>query len=396
MSNAMKPSELAMTHLREVVQMGRLPVGARLPAAVDLAAELGISQGTVKNVYRQLAREGKVRTRTGDGSFWIGGPQEAPAIYRLGIDRDPDSAPVSVSSWHSRIWGGLMHAKLACNLPVQVSGLEIDFGPDGKPLTTPPELEQLDGVLLIRLRTHAPDSIRLGGREIPCVSLNPHFENASRNFVSPDYFASASRVGTVWRQSGRRRILSVLSPGMERSVSVRLRYGGLLCGLELGSCPEMESRYVSAPTASEEHGYNAVREFLATQPWRPDAVYTAGDLLAFGAIRALEEAGLRVPEDVSVVGGSGHAFMDRPPRFLTCTQHQLEALGGAMFDLLIQRIEQRGADVPAAVVPCRIVAGTTTRPQENELFAAATVAASGGASQRRARPPRRRRERRLR
>lgn len=365
-----RASDLVMTHLRESLRIDRLPAGTRLPAAVELAGRLGVSQGTVKNVYRRLAGEGKVRMRSGDGSFWMGARNNGRRVYHIGIDggRFPDGrAP---TRWSHLIYGGMMHGKLAEDLSVQfrLCG-NLSFAPDGTLKVDVPMLGELDGVLLATSRRHARDQILFEGREIPCIGFNAFHEDATRNFVAPDYFAISRRLGEAWRLAGKRRIVCLISPALEHSVSVRMRYGGLLCGLEAGEGTQ-RVRLVTAPVGLEECGHAAMRELLAAGRWRPDAVYAAGDLLAFGAIRALEEAGLRVPEDVGVVGGNGADCMKHPPRFLTSTEHGLEVLGREMVRLLIRRIDLGGADVPAHIEPSRFLIGNTTGEAENRLLAA--------------------------
>jgi len=363
-----KPSDTVLAHLNEVVKIHRLPVGARLPAAIDLAMELGISQGTVKNVYRRLAMEGKVRMRTGDGSFWIGEPTGGKRIYRVGINAEALPSERAASRWSYMIYGGMMQGKLAGDLSVQfrLCG-ELAFARDGSLEGGSPVLAEMDGVLLATSRPYVKDSIDYEGRVIPCIGLNAPHEDAVKNFVSPNYFTISRKLGEVWRKVGKKRILFLMSPAMQYSVSARLRCGGLLCGLEAGG-GESEVRYATAVKGTEEYGYTAVKEVLAGGAWRPDAVYTAGDLLAFGAIRALEESGQNVPGDVSVVGGHGADCLKYPPLFLTSTAHGLENLGQEMLRLLIQRIDQHGADVPAYVEPSRFLIGTTTTEKENALL----------------------------
>ncbi|MGF7507627.1 LacI family DNA-binding transcriptional regulator [Enterococcus faecium] len=53
---------------------------------------------------------------------------------------------------------------------------------------------------------------------------------------------------------------------------------------------------------SVESGYKAVKQYLKTNPHVPDALFAANDALAIGALRAIQEKGLVVPEDISVVG----------------------------------------------------------------------------------------------
>ena len=59
--------------------------------------------------------------------------------------------------------------------------------------------------------------------------------------------------------------------------------------------------YVCIGSWNESSGYDAMKQLLAL-PERPDAVFCQSDYLAIGAIRAVREAGLRVPEDIAIVG----------------------------------------------------------------------------------------------
>lgn len=370
MSNSCKnrPSDLVFKHLHERIRIERLPAGTRLPAAIELADRLGVSQGTVKNVYRRLAAEGKISMRAGDGSFWLGARNSSRRVYHIGIGGGQFPGGEAPTRWSNLIYGGILQGKLAGNWSIQfrLCG-NLGFLPDGSLRNEVPILSELDGVLLATSRRHAHDTIQIEGREVPCIGLNPFHEDATKNFVSPDYFAISRNLGEVWRRLGKRRIVCLMSPAVEYSVSVSLRYGGLLCGLEAGES-DLQVHKVTTPQGSEELGYAATKEFFSSGPWHPDAIYAAGDLLAFGAVRALEEAGLKVPEDVSVVGGNGADCMKYPPRFLTSTEHGLEALGQQMLRLLVLRIDQGGGDVPAHIEPSRFLIGNTTSEAENRLL----------------------------
>jgi GntR family transcriptional regulator / MocR family aminotransferase len=65
--------------IRSAVRSGRLPAGARLPSTRALAHDLGVSRGTIVDVYAQLAAEGWVSGRTGSGTtIATGALQHAP------------------------------------------------------------------------------------------------------------------------------------------------------------------------------------------------------------------------------------------------------------------------------------------------------------------------------
>jgi LacI family transcriptional regulator len=75
-----------------------------------------------------------------------------------------------------------------------------------------------------------------------------------------------------------------------------------------------------------EGGYKAMRSLLASEKHLPTAIGTVNDNTAFGAMRAIAEFGLRIPEDISIVGIDGHPFCQysRPP--LTTFEYDFQAM----------------------------------------------------------------------
>jgi len=103
---------------------------------------------------------------------------------------------------------------------------------------------------------------------------------------------------------------------------------------------------------SMQSGYEAMHLLL---PAKPDAVFIASDTMALGALRALREVGLRVPEDIAIVG-----FDDLPPAQqadppLTTIQHPIEQLGVTAVELLSKMLN--GVDAPPThiILPAKLI-----------------------------------------
>ncbi len=104
---------------------------------------------------------------------------------------------------------------------------------------------------------------------------------------------------------------------------------------------------------SEASGEVGVRELLSHGE-RPDAVFAASDLMAVGAMRALRSAGLRVPEDVAVVGFDDSPVCRHTEPELTTVRQPVVEMGRVMADLLLTRMV--GGEVPAeTVLPTQLV-----------------------------------------
>jgi LacI family transcriptional regulator len=104
-------------------------------------------------------------------------------------------------------------------------------------------------------------------------------------------------------------------------------------------------------------GRRAMAELLAADP-PPDAVFAQNDLMALGALQAIAEAGLRVPEDVAIVGfdDSPLGAVARPP--LTTVRQPVVGMGTALAEHLLAGIE-RGAPVESSTMPTELVLRAT-------------------------------------
>lgn len=113
---------------------------------------------------------------------------------------------------------------------------------------------------------------------------------------------------------------------------------------------------------SSNSGYEAMNQLLR-QSTRPTACFIASDPMAVGALRALHEHGLRVPEDMAVVGFDDieiSAYLNPP---LTTVRAHTEHMGRAAVQLLLERIEGREAAVHMTINTTLIVresCGSTT------------------------------------
>jgi DNA-binding LacI/PurR family transcriptional regulator len=88
-----------------------------------------------------------------------------------------------------------------------------------------------------------------------------------------------------------------------------------------------------------ESGYAATKNFLDL-PERPTAIFAANDLMALGAIYAIQDAGLSVPADVAIVGYDNRNFTKTVrPRITTVSMPAIE-MGGVAAELLLHQIAE--------------------------------------------------------
>jgi len=158
-----------------------------------------------------------------------------------------------------------------------------------------------DGVLFSPLVTKAELLDMPGTTRMPLILLGEHDFDGRYDHVAIDNVAAARDAVNHLIATGRTRIAALGSQPLEEYSTPLQRsagYESALAEAGMGLRPEYA---VTAAHYSRPDGYRAAQELLALDE-RPDAIFCFSDLLAIGAMRAVFDAGLRVPEDVAVIG----------------------------------------------------------------------------------------------
>lgn len=173
--------------------------------------------------------------------------------------------------------------------------------------------QHVDGVLLISLHGADPLPGRLESMGVPTVIGGRPVGLTPYSYVDVDNRAGARQAVKYLLGKGRRRIATIAGP-QDMGVGVD-RLAGYRDALLATGVAEI----VAYGDFSEESGMVGMRKLLAENP-DLDAVFTASDPMALGAIRVLREEGRAIPGDVAVIG-----FDDSPagahssPRSPPCT-----------------------------------------------------------------------------
>ena len=216
----------------------------------------------------------------------------------------------------------------------------------------------VDGAVLMGLDAEDPEVRRLVRSDVPTVGVDVELEGPATSYVCSDNEGGAELVVGHLHGLGHRRIATITGLLDKTPGADRLR--GYRRGLQAhGLVPRDE--YVAFGDFYVESGYRAAGELLAL-PEPPTAIVTAADLTALGAVRAATEAGLRVPEDVSVTGFDDIQLARylHPP--LTTLRQDKASLGSEAARSLLRHVD-REEDVPTVVTrPVELIVRGSTAP----------------------------------
>ncbi|NJC72397.1 LacI family transcriptional regulator [Planosporangium thailandense] len=205
----------------------------------------------------------------------------------------------------------------------------------------------VDGVMVASLHGADPLPGTLARRNIPVVVNGRPLGRPTVPYVDVDNEDGARLAVRHLLDTGRRRIATIAGP--QDMVAGIDRLNGYRAELN-----DSDRRSIIATgDFTRESGIAAMRQLLADDP-ELDAVFAASDLMAAGALRALRQAGRRVPDDVAVIGFDDNeiARYTEPP--LTTVRQPIIDLGRTMARLLLRIVDGGGVD-PATVLPTELV-----------------------------------------
>ena len=200
-------------------------------------------------------------------------------------------------------------------------------------------------------------TIVAASRAVPVVVVGRAARAESVDSVTNDDRAGAEIAVEHCASLGHRRIAHI-DGGRGAGASDRRR------GYETAMRRLRLTRHIHVVTGSytEAGGHAGAMALLDRRP-RPTAIFAANDLAAIGALNAIEERGLRVPEDVSLVGYDNTSLAAlRHISLTTIHQPRLE-MGQLAVSTLLERIERKRTQPRRAVLsPTLVVRGTTAPP----------------------------------
>ncbi|NUR79325.1 MAG: LacI family DNA-binding transcriptional regulator [Dermatophilaceae bacterium] len=192
----------------------------------------------------------------------------------------------------------------------------------------------IDGVIFSPLALSA-DEISRRADSLPMVLLGERPVPTGFDHVAVDS-VSASRAATEHLVAqGRRRIAAIGREAVKGTASERLR--GYRQALRAAGLHYDKDLVVEVPHFERADGHAAMRHLLEL-PEPPDAVFCFNDLMAIGALRACVEAGVRVPDDVAVVGFDDIAETRYSNPTVTTISPDLTGLARSALEMLSRRI----------------------------------------------------------
>ncbi|GAA3419495.1 LacI family DNA-binding transcriptional regulator [Streptosporangium vulgare] len=208
--------------------------------------------------------------------------------------------------------------------------------------------QHVDGVLLISLHGADPLPGRLEAMGVPTVIGGRPVGLTPYSYVDVDNRAGARQAVKYLLGKGRRRIATIAGP-QDMGVGV-----DRLAGYRDALLATGVSEIVTYGDFSEESGMAGMRRLLAENR-DLDAVFTASDPMALGAMRVLREEGRSIPGDVAVIGFDDSPAGAHSSPALTSVHQPTESMGRQMAHLLVARINGEQLEQPVVILDTHLI-----------------------------------------
>ena len=195
---------------------------------------------------------------------------------------------------------------------------------------------QVDGLILASAQSGAGAFENLRKRNTPFILIDRPIAGVQASFVGVDNQAIGKLATAHLIERGCRRIAHLRGPGIGIATGRMEGYRRALAKRGLAIPPG----YIVDAGYQDETGHEAMRILLRTTP-RPDGVFCYNDPVAIGAMRAIAEAGLRVPDDIAVAGAGNVHYSDFLAVPLTTVDQGTFEIGKRAADLLLERIDSK-------------------------------------------------------
>ena len=227
---------------------------------------------------------------------------------------------------------------------------------------------EIDGVILFSTHYEGETIESLLNDRFPFVVLGREIPDERVSYLVPDYYAGSYRATQHLIDLGHRRIAFTSRPELTTANDAHLK-GHLDALRDWGVSPADD---LILQSRLEPGSGIKPAEHLLRLPELPTAVRAFHDLVAVDMIRVFQDKGLKVPEDISVMGFDGlrAGFMTIP--HISTVAQPFDIIGGRIMDLIHQRITSPHAAPLQEVIPVELIArGSTAAPPADGRQAAA-------------------------
>lgn len=212
---------------------------------------------------------------------------------------------------------------------------------------------RVDGVVAVPVSSD-PSNLEEISKIIPVFLIDRYFKETHLPYVCTDNYYGAYMATEHLIKKGYKNILAV--QGVQSSMPNKERVRGYLQASEDYAETGVRHR-MEGNSFSVENGYSVTKEALTSDD-RPDAIFTFSTTILLGAINAVRDAGLKIPDDIAVISFDNNKFLDFLDPPITRIAQSVEMIGKLVLDNMLKLLESDSYDLNSESIPQILVRPT--------------------------------------
>jgi LacI family transcriptional regulator len=350
-------------YIRGKIESGDWPLGSKIPSERDLSVKLDVSRTTVRNAVQALTNRGLFERKIGQGTFVrVQLARQARARQDHGnlgyviCKERSQRKPLALEAFYFDVFTGVEEETVKSGRHLLFSYLD-DTNPD-EINAFAALMDKIDGLVLEEARN--PELVdRILERRLPLVLIGPTAIDRPVDKVTMD-LAGGVKAAVQALVDGGHRFIGMIN-GPLRLESARIRYLAWQDAMRAAGL-DAEERFADGDEGwTPESGFQATCRLVARCP-ELTALVCANDLLAIGALSALNRAGIKVPDRISVIGFDDTELARHATPPLSSMRIHSRSMAKAAVRRVVERIEND--ELPPVVIgfPIDLVVRESFRP----------------------------------
>jgi len=330
------------------------------PTSFDIAYRAGVSQATVSRALRDsplVSKEtrDKVKAVALELNYKVDKNarnlrSQKTRTLALLLCEDPGTGDSLINPFFLSMLGSITRAaaKRGYDVLISFQQLSSDWHADYE------DANRADGIIFLGYgdyHTYSIKAEKLVAENAHFITWGPVVDGQPGYSIGCDNFSGGYAAGKHLIKLGYQRVAFLGSVSSEHWPEFHQRYLGYKKAMDEAGLEVDPALQVEAETADDE-GYRAIG-YLESQGLKYDAVFGASDLIAMGAIKALENIGRRVPKDVAVIGFDDIPAASYTNPSLTTVQQNTTIAGELLVENLLKLIE--GESIESMLLPAKLV-----------------------------------------
>jgi DNA-binding LacI/PurR family transcriptional regulator len=322
----------------------------------DIAREAGVSIGTVSRVINskylhKIHPDTQSRVRTVIEKYRFEPAASAVALQKSGLKAVGLMFPGRPFAEYSNYFDDMMRGVLSAAEENAYNIMLIPFTPGKKDLFKKiMRNKTVQGALLIWTVIDDPVISEMSEENIPFVVLGNSSDSGSYPSVDTDNVSGARAAVNYLISKGHKRIGMI--KGSSDSKNALDRFSGYKSALAENNIPLDESLVFNGYFL-EEAGRLAAEAFMKLDKL-PTAVFSAGDIMAIGALKAFREKGIKVPEDIAIIGFDNSPVCGLTTPTLTTVSQPIFEMGKKAFQMLTAILEKNQTE-RSIILPTKLI-----------------------------------------